>query len=153
MKDAKGHGSNPRGTHSAGIAAIRKPVSLHPRVIEQIKQNPGGFSFKPRSGGAPTQGYMVSMPGRTKMVDAKDLSGPNAHRIVSSFVKQNSDVLSRPGAHIGGWTDKATGVTHLDISHNIKSRERAIRAGVKRNQIAVWDVRRQREIKTGGSGG
>jgi hypothetical protein len=152
-KDALGHGSNPRGTHSAGIVSIPKTVKLHPDVINQIRQNPGGFSLRPNTGRAPDKGFMVSLPGRTKMVRESDLSGPHGQRIISSFVSQHADVLRKPGAHIGGWTDKASGITHLDISHNIKNRNSAVRAGVKRNQIAIWDVRKGREIKTGGSGG
>lgn len=153
MKDAKGHGSNPRGTHAAGVESIKRPIPLHPNVISTIRQNPDGFSLRPKTGRAPDKGYMVSLPGRSKMLAASDLSGPHGQRIVSEYVQQNSDVLSKPGAHIGGWTDKASGITHLDVSHNVRSKDRAISKGIKQNQIAVWDVRRSREIRTGGTGG
>jgi len=152
-KDALGHGSNPKGTHAAGIVKLPKLARVHPGVLDAIRKNPGGFSVNPKHGTAPDKGYMVSLPGRTKMLKSTELAGPRGKQIVGDFVRQNSDVLSKPGAHLGGWTDKATGITHLDISHNIVDRNRAIRSGVKRNQIAIWDVKKQREIKTGGSGG
>lgn len=152
-KDALGHGSNPRGTHAEGIGSIPKLAKLHPNVLNTIRQNPSGFSVRPKNGASPDKGYMVSLPGRTKLLNGPDLAGPNGARILNDFVRQNSDVLSKPGAHIGGWTDSATGITHLDISQNIVDRNRAIKSGVKRNQIAIWDVKKQREIKTGGSGG
>lgn len=152
MKDALGHGSNPRGAHAGGIEAALKPkVPVKPDVIAHIRQNPGGFSVTP-AGKTPNKGYMVSVPGRTKIVSESDLSGPRGHQIIQDYAQQHADVLSQHGAHIGGWTDKETGKTYLDVSHNIGNRNAAIRAGAKRNQIAIWDVKHSREIRTGGSG-
>lgn len=152
-KDALGHGSNPRGTHATGIEQIARPVRVHPGLIETIRQNPGGFSVKPGSAKAPTKGYMVSLPGRTKMLQASDLAGANGPRIISQFVQQNADVLRGPGAHIGGWTDSKTGITHLDVSQNIRKKGFAVDRGRAQNQIAIWDVKHMREINTGGTGG
>jgi hypothetical protein len=152
-KDAKGHGSNPRGTHSTGVeSAVQSLIRLHPGLVNTIRQNPGGFSVKPGSGKAPTKGYMVSVPGRTKMLQAADLAGPRAGQIISAYAQANADALKHPGAHIGGWTDSATGITHLDVSQNIRSRKQAEVEGRKRNQIAIWDVKHMREINTGGTG-
>lgn len=152
-KDALGHGSNPRGTHASGISQIGKLPRVHPALLDQIRKNPGGFSLKPGSAKSPTKGYMVSIAGRTKMVSEHELAGSRGQQIVSSFVAQNADVLGKPGAHLGGWTDKATGITHLDVSHNVRSKSRAVTKGRAQNQIAIWDVKRMREINTGGTGG
>jgi len=151
MKDAKGHGSNPRGTHAAGIEKATTPVVVRPEVLAHIQKNPGGFSVTPK-GRTPSTGYMVSVPGRTRIVSESDLSGPEGKRILQAYAEEHSDVLRQPGAHLGGWTDKNTGKTYLDVSHNIKSLPRAVTAGKARNQIAIWDVKRQREISTGGTG-
>jgi hypothetical protein len=152
MKDAKGHGSNARGTHASGIlkAAPMAPV-VRPEVLQYIRANPGGFSITPK-GKTPDSGYMVSVPGRTKIVNEADLAGPNGKDILQQYARDHADVLSQSGSHFGGWTDKATGKTHLDVSNNIKNRDRAVSAGTKRNQIAIWDVRKNREINTGGTG-
>lgn len=152
-KDVLGHGSNPRGTHADGIAKIAKVPRVHPNLIEQIRQNPGGFSLRPGSAKAPEKGYMVSLPGRTQMLNAADLAGSRGQQIVAQYVAKNSDVLGRPGAHVGGWTDKETGITHLDVSHNVRSKAQAVKKGRTQNQIAIWDVKRMREIRTGGTGG
>jgi hypothetical protein len=154
MKDAQGHGSNPRGKQSAhmkGVMKATKPIKVKPEVLAHIQANPGGFSVTPR-GQTPENGFMVSVPGRTRIVNESDLSGPNGHAIINDYAAEHSDALRQRGAHIGGWTDKETGKTYLDISQKIGSRSRAISAGKKRNQIAIWDVKKGREIRTGGTG-
>lgn len=151
MKDAKGHGSNKRGTHAAGIDQVGN-ISLHAKVLSTINRNPGGFSVKPSSGSQPRAGFMVSLPGRTQIVSAADLRGPRGRALLEQYARAHSDALSQPGAHLGGWTDQASGKTYLDVSHNIKTRDAAVKAGRARNQIAIWDVRRRREIRTGGDG-
>jgi hypothetical protein len=151
MKDAKGHGSNKRGAHMAGILRATNPIKVKPEIVDHIRKNPGGFSVTP-TGRTPQSGYMVSVPGRTKIVSESDLSGPHGHEIISRYAAEHSDALRQPGAHIGGWTDKASGKTYLDISQRIGNRNAAVRTGQKRNQIAIWDVKKSREINTGGNG-
>jgi len=148
MKDALGHGSN---AHGAGIASIGN-IKLHPKVIKTITKNPGGFSVRPTNGAMPKSGYMVSIPGHTQIVNESALAGPGGEHVIQDYARQHADVLSDPRAHIGGWTDKATGKTYLDVSHNISGRSAAISAGKRHNQIAIWDVKRMREIRTGGTG-
>lgn len=151
MKDAKGHGSNKRGLHSSAVDRVGN-IPLHPNVLDMIRKNPSGFSVKPTNGRAPTSGYMVSLPGHTKIVTEAQLSGPNAPALLQQYAREHAGVLQQPGAHIGGWTDSNTGKTHLDVSHNIRDRTKAKRAGQRQNQIKIWDVKRAREIATGGTG-
>jgi hypothetical protein len=148
MKDEKGHGSN---AHNSGVAAIGK-VTLHPKVLKTITKNPGGFSVKPTNGKMPSSGYMVSIPGHTQIVSEAALRGPQGQDIVKQYANEHASVLSDPRAHIGGWTDKETGKTYLDVSHNIKGRSAAVSAGRQHNQIAIWDVKHAKEIRTGGTG-
>ena len=153
MKDALGHGSTPRNApgHMQGVLNSTRPIKVKSQVLAHIQANPGGFSVTPK-GKQPSGGYMVSVPGRTRIVSESDLAGPNGHAILQDFANRNSDALRQPGAHLGGWTDKETGKTYLDVSHNIGNRNRAISAGKSRNQIAIWDVKHGREIRTGGTG-
>ena len=148
MKDALGHGSN---AHNSGVASIGN-IKLHPKVLKTITKNPGGFSVRPTNGLMPKAGYMVSIPGHTQIVSEADLRGPNGARLISEYARQHAGALSDPRAHIGGWTDKESGRTYLDVSHNISGRSAAVSAGKRHNQIAIWDVKRMREIRTGGSG-
>lgn len=153
-KDAKGHGSNPRGgsaPHQAGVNNVgKKPPTVSKLAVNTIRNNPGGFSVKP-NGAQPTSGHMVSVPGRTQYVDAKDLAGPQGQKIIDGFVQKNSDLFgNNPNMHIGGWTNE--GKVSLDPSENIANRDRAISEGRARNQIAIWDVKNSAEIPTGGTG-
>lgn len=145
MKDARGHGSNAKGVHNTGINNIGN-VSLHPNVFTAVKQNPNGFSVKPRTGQMPTSGYMVSIPGHTHIVMNADPA------LVAKYANAHADVLQDPKAHIGGWTDPNTGKTYLDVSHRYSNKGAAIKAGQAHNQIAIWDVKHGREIRTGGTG-
>jgi hypothetical protein len=146
MKDAKGHGSN---AHNAGIANLKNSqlgIKLHPNVFAAVKANPGGFSVKPTTGQMPTSGYMVSIPGHTQIVD--NATPEN----VAAYANAHAVALKDPAAHIGGWTDSDSGKTYLDVSHNIGNRSRAVQLGVLHNQKAIWDVKGNREIDTGGDG-
>lgn len=52
--------------------------------------------------------------------------------------------------NVGAWRDGDEVV--MDASRKVPRAGEAIRKGRKRNQLAVWDNRRMREIGTGGSG-
>jgi hypothetical protein len=151
MKDAKGHGSNTRGgtAHATGVNNVGKSVSG--KVLDVIRNSHTGFSVTPQ-GEIPTKGYMVSVSGRSQILDAAALRSQAAQGIINAYAAKNADILKQPGAHIGGWPDSATGNVHLDVSHNIQNRRAAVAAGKTQNQIAIWDVRRKREIRTGGTG-
>jgi len=148
MKDAKGHGSN---AHNSGIANIGK-LRLHPNVIKTVVRNPGGFSVKPVNGQQPESGYMVSIPGHTQIVSEAALRGPQGRDIISQYANEHAGVLRDPKAHIGGWTDKESGKTYLDVSHRYDNKGDAVKAGKAHNQIAIWDVKHGAEIRTGGTG-
>jgi hypothetical protein len=145
MKDALGHGSN---AHNAGIASLGKKLAVSSKVIKVVKKNPYGFSVKPQTGVQPKDGYMVSLPGHSLILDPSHVT-PDT---VSRYAQTYADKFADPKAHIGGWTDGNTGLTHLDVSHNIMSRSAAVKAGRANNQIKIWDVKRKREIDTGGTG-
>lgn len=147
MKDAKGHGSDPRGMHTSKLQQIGN-LKLHPQAIMTARNallHSGGFSVKPSTGASPKSGYMVSIPGHSKII-----AGDVDEKSLASYAKEHSDALSQPGAHIGGWQHE--GNTYLDVSQNIRGRNAAIIAGKKNNQIAIYDVKHGSEIQTGGDG-
>lgn len=150
MKDALGHGSNSRGSHSSGVDRIGN-LSIHPNVLRTIQKNPWGASVKPQTGKSPTTGYMVSLPGRTQSPTASALSSTQGEGIIRNYARNNSDELQKPAMHIGSWADD-TGRVHLDVSENIHDRATAIREGHRRNQQGIWDVARKKFIGTGGTG-
>lgn len=139
-----------KGGHSAQVNNIGKTL-VASSVVDTIRNNPNGFSVRP-TGEQPTKGYMVALPGRTKILAKDALHGEAAHAIINDYARANADVLSKPGAHIGGWQDSKTGKVYLDIANNIGSQRAAVKEGKIANQIAIWDVKRHREIRTGGTG-
>jgi hypothetical protein len=149
MKDAKGHGSNGRGVHSMGVNAIGN-ITLHPDAIRTLTKGDG--SVKPTTGKSPSAGYMVSIPGHTQVVSAAALSGPQARSVIEQYANAHSQALSEPNAHIGRWQEPGTDKVYLDVSHNIKDRSQAVGLGKAHNQIAIWDLKNNREINTGGTG-
>ena len=154
MKDAKGHGSNPRGTHAEGVDNVGRPApKISDAALDVIRKTPpgGGGSVTP-GGQQPTAGYMVSLPSRTKSLDVGELQGPNARSILNSYAQTHSDAFSNPAMHFGLWHDPDTKKMSLDPSENIMGRRAAIAAGRERNQKEIWDVKNKVGIKTGGSG-
>jgi hypothetical protein len=132
------------GGDSAGHAD-----GVSPRVLSVIKNNPIGFSVTVH-GHQPKSGHMVAIQGKTKIIPAKALQGPNAQKIINDYKLAHADALSVPGAHIGGWTKG--GKTYLDVSQRIGNKSAAIKLGIARNQIEIWDVKNGKGISTGGTG-
>jgi len=151
MKDEKGHGSEKRGTapHQFGVNRVGQPV-LSNKVLAMVASNPRGISVAP-NGKQPSSGYMVSLPGHSTAVSSAVFrSFPES--VAADFASKHADALKQPGAHLGVWENPADGKTYLDVSQNIARRNEAIKTGAERNQIAIHDVKRRRDIHTGGTG-
>ncbi len=153
MKDALGHGSDPRGgaDHQSGVTNLGRGVSVSSKVLDIIRNSPNGFSVTP-TGQVPTSGFMVSLPGHSMFLPINTLGGPRALSVLQQYANAHAVPLREPGAHLGGWHDMDAGHVVLDVSHNIRDKATALRLGHERNQIAIWDVKHGREIKTGGTG-
>lgn len=141
-KDALGHGSN---AHQGGVSAVGLSV-----VQSCARANCPGFSVSPK-GVQPKSGYLVSLPGRTQFASAQKLAGPAGRTIVENYARKNADAFrASPNMNIGGWSHG--GKLYMDTSEKIPDLTAARQMGHARNQIAIWDVAHQREIKTGGTG-
>lgn len=135
--------------HQNGVAEVGHQ-SVSDKAIDVARNSNGGFSVRP-DGSTPTKGYMVAVQGRTQEV-AGDAMKSNTKAILEGYAQKNADALRWKGSHIGGWTDPATGRTHLDVTHNIPRQSAAVKVGRERNQIGIYDVKRNRVINTGGTG-
>ena len=124
---------------------------INDKVMSLIRNSPDGFSVT-LHGQQPTNGYMVATQGRQQNIPLGTLGSATGAAVIKSYAEANRDVLSKSGAYLGGWHDKSAGHLVLDVSHNIVNRNAAIRQGVARNQKSIWDVRKGREIPTGGTG-
>lgn len=146
-------GGGESGAHAGGVKHVGQPT-VSSQVLAAVKGvRPGSGVSISLAGTQPKSGYMVSShPERTKIVNQRDLSGPAAEGILNDFARRNSDLLTKPGAHIGTWADPKSGKTYLDVSSNIPRARDAISEGKRANQISIYDVKRKRTIDTGGTG-
>jgi hypothetical protein len=137
LRDAKGRWTKGGGGGSA--------------LAEHVK--PEGFSLDPKTGKAPSHGYMVSLPGHTHQYP--DSVMKDKHQLaaaIDKFLMDEREVFkNNPNAHLGGWV--SDGKLWLDPSENIADQGEAIRAGKARDQVAIWDVVGGKEIDTAGTGG
>ena len=147
MKDALGHGSN---AHGSGVDKIGRPV-LSPKVVQGIlNTKPGeGFTMRLKDGEAPTKGYQVAIPGHA--LPAPIGSAPTGEKELQAWAMQHADALKHAG-HVGGYRNETTGNFEIEPSQNIGNRNAAIKQGMSRNQVSIWNNRKSSEIKTGGTG-
>jgi hypothetical protein len=73
-------------------------------------------------------------------------------RRLRSFLAQNQDLLRDPRIAIGTWYNEDDDTTYLDVTAMLSEREQAISLGQQYNQIAIYDLLRDEEINTGGTG-
>jgi hypothetical protein len=116
-----------------------------------------GFTWHPRTGESPSDGYMVSVQGHSHHVEIPggrtSENEAKVHQALDAYVNDKADLFaSNEKLHVGGWHDKDHNSFTLDPSEQIADRDEAIRLGRERNQQAIWDVANQEEIDTGGTG-
>jgi hypothetical protein len=73
-------------------------------------------------------------------------------RRLQAFVARNQDLLLDPRNAIGTWYNEANDTTYLDVTATLPDREQAITLGRQYNQIAIYDLLRDEEIETEGTG-
>lgn len=94
----------------------------------------------------PSSGYMVSW--RPSNVN---------HPLVFDSVKAMDEAMIYgyiacmtmlwPKLYIGSWVDSETGKVHLDVSENIYELDAALTLARQNDQIAIWDVINNQEIR------
>ena len=67
---------------------------------------------------------------------------------------QEGYMVGGGGRYVGGWTDPRTGKRYVERSTRVSPGHEALAKslGRMRNQISIWDLKRHREIRTGGTG-
>lgn len=120
-------------------------------IIDRVSKQ-GGLSVKIESGNEPVVGYMVAKVGYSEIVPADQFYDiETGRKAIADYLWKYRDLFG-DSSYLGLWHDQASGQVYFDISDNITDRDEAIRAGVERNQIAIWDIVNMEEIGTGGTG-
>lgn len=137
----------------AGTGGSRKGSSGAAKVLEAVRSQGGATLDTKRNMRPVTSGYVVAeQPKRSESVHVKDLTTDH----IDSFLQRNAAELARPGNKFGVWHDTQTGQVWLDVVKVYPStsagKAKAVAAGQKHNQIAIWHLDSATEINTGGTG-
>lgn len=83
-----------------------------------------------------SSGYMVSLAGSELKIKPKKLT--------KKIIKKYLIKAKMAGAYVGFWRND--GFIYVDLSVNIKNKMQAIQAGLKNNQLAIYDVKKDCSI-------
>ena len=111
----------------------------------------GGFTIDPADGSGPTVGYVVARPGHSKIMTREEFEAGGEHDI-NEYLRKLRAEEANPDVMLGGWYDARHDEIVLDRVEVVDSEDEAVRLGRERNEQAIWDLKGQREIPTGGTG-
>lgn len=117
----------------------------------------GGFTYSPVTGEMPTSGYAVALPGHAYIINADRFFADHplqefSHKVIKEYIRKKANLLTRPHIFLGGWHDLDSDLVFLDLSEVFDELDAAIKAGIERDQIAIYDFSTGAVIPTGGSG-
>ena len=114
-----------------------------PVLRETIKRNQTGFTL---SGDVESQleGFVVSPRKSTEKFLTEDFTDDELRQ----YIVDHADILSLPGARLGGWYDPSTQRFTLDVSFALTEREDAITIALASDQDAIYDLQNRYDIRT-----
>jgi hypothetical protein len=110
----------------------------------------GGFSHNPFSNKSPDSGFMVGVHHSHGGVERKIPLSEFRPEHLAEHRQAASEALKDSHTYQGGWVQD--GHVHLDISRNHQDRDHAIEEGKRHDQIAIYDIKNNSDIATGGKG-
>lgn len=125
---------------SRGSARTVVPAKLSDNAPAQLKvlADKGGFTFNPKKNQLRRKGIAVAIAKKYELpVDEKEFA-KNGEKIIKDYMRQYSEVLAKPNAHLGAWKDK--GKVYLDISIVKGSLDEAASIGRANDQIGIFDL-------------
>lgn len=131
-----------------GVTAPELTPDTAQKIADLHKQN-GGSTYNLTHGNlAGTDNYAVAAhPERGKVLEHE----PTAEDI-QRFAGDNKDLLVNPEKSIGTWHDTSNNTHALDVVHTIPSRDEAVALGKQNDQKAIFGLKNNEEIPTGGTG-
>lgn len=107
--------------------------------VEKLR-NTGGFTYHPKTGKTPTEGFAVSIfPEQERVVDLDKVT----METVEKYRESTKDVWANDeDVYVGGWHNtEQDGKVYLDASKVFKTKEEAIAAGLEHGQLAGYDIK------------
>jgi len=106
--------------------------------IDSINVN-GGCSYNINTGEInPNSGYFVSIAGAEKVVTSL------TEETVKQYIEDNIDLLITDRVYLGGWFNE--GLVYLDCSQQIEELKTAVRKGIERGQLAIFNAETKESI-------
>ena len=111
--------------------------------IDQTIKN-GGSSYNPEYGIQPCSGYMVSIKDAIKVkFDNKEETVQDAvHKALTMY----GSLLVNSDNFLGSWISD-DGHLYIDIAKNVQDIRIAIKLGMLNDQLAIYDLNKERDIK------
>lgn len=130
--------------------AIRKRADLSGKTVNEILNKihqGGGVTYNFGQGDlSGSNAFSVSIyPDRSQVID-----GGVDFDMIENYLETNKDLLADGSNSFGAWSHE--GKTYLDIVKTVENYDEAVDLGKQHNQIAIWDLRNNNEIPTGGTG-
>ena len=86
----------------------------------------------------PETGFMVSFAGLEKKLDINQFD----RAALAQFISDNEEILSSvANSFVGVWFNPNDNMYYLDISEQISDKEHALRTGMLRDQLAIYDCK------------
>ena len=114
-------------------------IDLANTLLREAHAN-GGATLDPVGKGTPATGYMVG--GLVPSLVLYNGSDYDSERL-AGWIADNWTM----GEYVGSWRDNDTGYIHIDIVTHVRDYDFAIRLGKSREEIAIWDVSNETEIR------
>ncbi len=114
-----------------------------PVLRETIKRNRTGFTLL-GDNESQLEGFVVSPRKSTEKFLTEDFTDDELRQ----YIVDHADILSLPGARLGGWYDPATQRFTLDVSFALTEREDAITIALASDQDAIYDLQNKYDIRT-----
>lgn len=117
--------------------------------IEQTIKN-GGSSYNPEYGIQPQRGYMVSIKDAIKIRLNIRLKDSEKEKVIGKAVHDAlinyGSLLVESDNFLGSWISDDN-YLYIDIAKNVQDIGDAIRIGMINNQLAIYDISNDKEIK------
>lgn len=120
-----------------------KRATNAPQVVAETHNKQGGSTIDLKTGKPTTKGFAISpYPDRTVKIPGKEISPEQ----IQEYAEQNKDLLEQKGHTIGTWFNEEDGNTYLDVTITEASKEKALKLGEEKEQIAIFDLEKFEEI-------
>lgn len=100
-----------------------------------------GATFNINTGASPDTGFVVADGINEQVVDVTVNVG-SLQKEVSVYIKSKAETLSKADSFLGGWIDGDK--LYLDVVNVIEDVKQAVYVGLKRNELAIYDVEADR---------